>query len=268
MAPSPSWARLAVASLGLVSVLTGARRSTPIPRYQAEQFECSVWVQQIRSDLRTEAARSEKGQAGRDAVWSFRASVAADSVALEGWFDSLVVWREIDGERQAPNTDGLIGGRYQGRLGPLGGFRLVSGPFIPEEIRPVADLSDAATDLFPLLPLSPLSVGVTLADSGRPAFTRLPDSVAQQGRIQRYRLSRSRRIASTRRMQDTMTVRVEEEETENGVWTWDPAAGLLGWNRRVVVDLTIPAQGTLRRAVRTRVDQQISLVRAPGRSCP
>ncbi|HUL69644.1 MAG TPA: hypothetical protein VLT17_05315 [Gemmatimonadales bacterium] len=263
-----SGACLTVSSLALGSVLAWASHTGPVPRYQAEQFECSNWIQQIRSDLRTDAARNERGQAGRDAVWSFRASAAGDSITLEGWFDSLVVWRETNGERQAPNTDGLVGGRYQGRLGPFGGFRLVSGPFIPDEIRPVADLSDAAADLFPLLPLSPISVGVTLADSGRPAITRLQDSVGQQGRIQRYRLSRTRKITSTRTMQDTLTVRVVEEETENGVWTWDPAAGLLGWNRQVEVDVTIPAQGPLRRAVHTRVDQRISLARAPGRSCP
>lgn len=263
-----SGTRLAGASLALVSVLAWASHPAPVPRYQAEQFQCSNWIQQIRSDLRTESARSERAQAGRDAVWAFRASAAGDSIALEGWFDSLLVWRETNGERQAPNTDGLIGGRYQGRLAPFGGFRLVSGPFIPDEIKPVADLSDAASDLFPLLPLSPISVGVTLADSGRPAITRLQDSVGQQGRVQRYRLTRSRKITGTRTIQDTLTVRVVEEETENGVWTWDPAAGLLGWNRRVVVDVTIPAQGPLPRAVHTRVDQQISLARAAARSCP
>ena len=263
-----SGARLTVTTLVLVSVLAWTFPVAPFPRYKAEQFECSKWIQQIRSDLRTEAAHSERAQAGRDAVWSFRASAAGDSIALEGWFDSLVVWRETGGERQSPNTDGLIGGRYQGWLGPFGGFRLASGPFIPDEIRPVADLSDAAADLFPLLPLSPISIGVTLADSGRPAITRLQDSIAQQGRIQRYRMTRSRKITTTRTMQDTLTVKVFEEETENGVWTWDPAAGLLGWSRRVVVDVTIPAQGPMRRAVHTRVDQQISLARAPGRFCP
>ena len=267
MAPPSAWP-VAVASLVLAIGAGAAPLVAPAPRYRPEQFECSTWIQHIRSDLRTEAARNERAQAGRDAVWSFRATAAGDSIGLEGWFDSLVVWREADGDRLAPETDGLIGGRYQGRLGQFGGYRPLSGPFIPDEIALVADLSNAAADLFPLLPLSPLALGATAADSGRAAITRLQDSIASQGRIERYRLTRSRKVTTTRTMQDTLTVRVVEQETENGVWSWDPAGGLLGWTRRVVVDVTIPVQGTLRRAVHTRVDQQISLARTPGACGP
>lgn len=151
MAPPSAW------PVAVLVLAIGARvvpLAAPAPRYRPEQFECSAWIQRIRSDLRTEAARNERAQAGRDAVWSFRATAAGDSIGLEGWFDSLAVWREADGERLAPETDGLIGGRYQGRLGQFGGYRPLSGPFIPDEIALVADLSNAAADLFPLLPLS------------------------------------------------------------------------------------------------------------------
>jgi hypothetical protein len=266
MAPSGRWPR-AGGGLALSLTLLAARTTAPAPRYQADQFDCSRWAETIRSEFRTESGRTERATAGRDALWAFRSRPAGDSVALEGWFDSLAVWRESGGKRLEPDTDGLIGGRYVGRLGPAGGYRSLTLPFIPDEVRLVADLTGAPGDLFPPLPLRSLEVGTAESDSGRGVVTRLADSATGHGPVERYRLVRRLRLATRRTVNDSLTLTVDQDETEDGVWSWDPGAGLVAWSRRIVAETTIPARGAVTRPIHSHVEQRVTLVRLAS-ACP
>ena len=89
---------------------------------------------------------------GRRGVWQFRASAAADDVELEGWLDSLALWRRSPETTIRPDTDGLLGGRYRGGLTREGRYRSRVRPFVPDEVAEVAGMATALDDFFPPLP--------------------------------------------------------------------------------------------------------------------
>jgi hypothetical protein len=60
---------------------------------------------------------------------------------------------------------------------------------------------------------------------------------------------------------DTLNTDVHEVEDEKSVFAWHPRDGVLSWNRRITVETSVPAAGRLTRPLRTRMEQQIGLVR-------
>ncbi len=239
---------------------------TPLfPRYSASQLECSAFAESSRSEIRTESGgRVRQAKAGRDGIWHFRSRDTAAGVAIEGWYDSLAVWQRSEGSAVAPDTDGLIGGRYRGLLGRAGRYRPADRPFVPDEVSEVVDAAAALDDLFPPLPPRALLPGQRWSDSTGTEITRLPDSLAGR-RLQRYALRIHQVSRETTPRGDTVPIAVRQTSVEEGEVTWDPAAGLVRRARGITVETDIPIGGRVRQAVRSRVSQRTTLIRLAAR---
>jgi hypothetical protein len=55
--------------------------------------------------------------------------------------------------------------------------------------------------------------------------------------------------------------------TEQGTLLWDPQVGLVGREREITIETSIPAAGRIPAPVRSRVVQHVSLTRLPPRPC-
>jgi hypothetical protein len=225
--------RWSLAGLGLA--VLGATQASPA-RYRAAQLECAAFLEEVRSELTsTIGSTSRVERMGRDGIIRVRALAGDSGIALTAWYDSLAVWRESPEGRLTPETDGLVGGRWRGWLGPTGAYRATAFPFIPDEVAEVAELSHLVEDFFPLLPDSGLG-------GPRHQWSRRSDSV------------------TTAVVQDSaLAVRRETEET--GSLEWDPVRGPSGWERRVRVTARIPPGGPFRRGLVTGLVQTIRVTR-------
>ncbi|HKU62081.1 MAG TPA: hypothetical protein VJQ44_12735 [Gemmatimonadales bacterium] len=209
---------------------------------------------------------SGEGAAERDALWQLRARDSSGAVALEGWFDSLALRRRTPGGELIPDTDGLIGGRYRGRLDSTGHYEPEVRPFIPDEVAEVADLSAALDDLFPPLPPIPLRPGASW-QSGHVTIGRLADTVVSGRTLLHFSLDLRRSATETTPRGDTVPVAMAQTTTEQGTVLWDPQIGLVGRQREILVETSIPAAGRIRAPVRSRVAQHVTLTRLPPAAC-
>lgn len=234
----------------------------PGPRYVATQLDCAGFRERSRSDLQTYVAgRARREAVGIDAEWRFRATPArADTVALEGWLDTLSVWRRSEEDSVAPDTDGIIGGRYRGLLSGDGRYRADVRPFVPDPLLEVADLSRALEDLLPRLPPRPLAVGETWGDGAGLEIRRLADSAGAQG-VQRFRLTLRRDVSEARLRGDSLPLRLRQSVREDGTFAWQTQAGLISRERNVTVDTYVPAEARVGRPVQARIEQRITLER-------
>jgi hypothetical protein len=236
-------------------------------RYTARQLNCTRWNESSHSEVETATDRgSSRATAGREGRWSFRARDTAGGVALEGWYDSLAVWRRADSIEVAPDTDGLIGGRFRGRLGPRGVYAAAARPFVPDEVAEVAELSGALDDLFPPLPPVLLTPGRSWRGPGID-ISRLADSTSDGRALHRFSLQARHERRETTPRGDTLPVPIHQTISEEGEITWDPAAGLVRRTREIVVETSISAEGRIRQPVRSRVVQRVELRRVEGTGC-
>jgi hypothetical protein len=238
-----------------------AAQTDAAPRYRAAGLDCARFAETSRSEIVTRTARaSGEGSAERTAVWQLRARDSAGAVALEGWYDSLAIRRHTPAGDLIPDTDGLIGGRYRGRLDATGHYEPSARPFIPDEVAEVADLSAALDDLLPPLPPGPLRPGATWRAPGV-AITRDADTVAQGRTLLRFSLELQHRAREATPRGDTVPVALAQTMTEQGTVLWDPALGLVARRREIEVETAIPAGGRIRSPVRSRIVQHIALTR-------
>jgi len=242
-------------------------------RYSASHLQCARFGETSTGTLEAETGgRRRRETIGRSGVWNFRAAAVAGEIALEGWYDSLAVWRESPEGKLVPDTDGLIGGRYRGRLSPSGEYRSEGVPFVPDEVAEVADMRGAAGDLLPLLSPAGLDVGQVWRDSAGLEIRRLPDSTAGTRVVLRLLLHARTSLHQARLPGDSSSIETQQMSVENGRVSWDAAAGLLHRERHIVVETTVPAGGPIRWPVRSRLVQDVTLSRlasdrpAPG-SC-
>ena len=201
-------------------------------------------------------------------MWRVRARPAAGGIAIEAWYDSLALTRESPEGTLAPDTDGLLGGRYRGTLSPDGRYTAAARPFIPDEVAEVAELGGAMDDLLPPLASVALAVGQRWTDSDGLELRRLPDSVAGSRVVRRLALrSRSETDQATVRG-DTTRIAAHQVTVEEGRVDWDPGRGLLRRARHLVVETSVPAGGPVRQALRSRLEQEVILSRAGGGCMP
>jgi hypothetical protein len=231
-------------------------------RYTAAQLQCARFEENSRGRVLVESAGQRRQETvGRSGRWSLRARDSASSIALEAWYDSLSVWREGPAGKSIPDTDGLLGGRYRGVLTPAGRYSAVARPFVPDEVAEVAELGGALEDLLPRLPTAPLEVGQRWSDSTGLELRRLPDSGAAGRLVRRLRL-RARTEASVAAVRgDTLSVPAHQVTLEEGQLDWTPRVGLVRWVRHIVVESVIPAGGPIPQAVRSRLEQDVTLSR-------
>jgi hypothetical protein len=194
-------------------------------------------------------------------VWQFRATPKVDQVSVEGWLDSLSLWRKSKETTLRPDTDGIIGGRYRGELSSTGVYRSRTIPFVPDEVAEVAGMSEALNDFFPPLPAARLRPGQSWSDSSGLTIRRIADSGLSGVPLYRYEIE-ARRVSQKARVRgDSATVALRQVDREEGGFVWHPSLGLLQRTRRIVVETSVPAGKRIRQPVRSRIEQRISVER-------
>ena len=262
--PSGISRRAAVLLLvGLCGSVIDSRAQEGIqPRYIASQLTCSRFLETAASDIHTESGGRVRDQtAGRRAVWQFKAYPAVEGLLLEGWLDSLSLWRKSQETTIRPDTDGLLGGRYRATLSGRGAYVSQARPFVPDEVAEVAGMASALDDFFPPLPPRPLSPGQTWQDSTGIILRRVADSALSGVRLYRFELQIRRSIGNTAAARDTAPLRLTQVSREHGAFVWHPLLGLIRRDRRIEIDTSVPAGSTIRQPVRSRIEQRITVVR-------
>lgn len=248
----------------LLSLPGEASGQSGVQVYTANQLNCATFQEIGESKILTESAgRTRRQTSARRGTWQFRATSADTNVALEAWLDSLTITRRSAEAAISPDTDGLLGGRYRGILSRTGAYTARARPFVPDEVAEVAGMATALDDLLPHLAPRALKVGELWTDSLGLTVRRMPDSVSLL-RFELRRRSESRTAASAR---DSVPLELDQRSDEVGQFVWHPERGLLRSQRTVVVETTVPPSRTVRQAVRSRVEQRLTLTRtsdAPG----
>ena len=228
--------------------------------YDASQLDCTQFLETAESHILTQSGRHDREQrSGRRGVWRFRAQPAKEGVALEGWLDSLSLWRRSEETTIRPDTDGLIGGRYRGILSRSGVYSSRAQPFVPDEVAEVAGMATALNDLFPRLPSGILRPGEEWQDSLGLKIRRMSDSAVAGVPVYRFALEESREDRSVATQRDT--IRLHQVTRERGMFYWHPQRGMIARERTIVIETSVPASRSVGPAVRSRVEQRISLRR-------
>jgi hypothetical protein len=231
-------------------------------RYSATQLNCARFLESAESSIQTQfGGRSREQTSGRRGVWRFRATSSDNEVVLEGWLDSLALWRRSAETTVSPDTDGLVGGRYRGSLSGAGAYVSRTRPFIPDEVGEVAGMGTALDDFFPPLPQRPLAPGQAWKDSPGVTIRRMPDSAVSGVPLYRFELQARREARSAEVEGDTVPIKLRQISQERGTFVWHPRLGLLRRERLIVIETTVPPGRSVRRPVRSRIEQRISTVR-------
>ena len=233
--------------------------------YTAQQLNCARFLEVGNSKILTEAGgRSRRQTSSRRGVWQFRATPSTAGVALEGWLDSLMIARRSEETTISPDTDGLLGGRYRGTLSRAGMYTAQVRPFVPDEVAEVAGMENALEDLFAPLPHRVLQPGESWSDSTAVTLKRLPDSALSGVPLYRFELDVRTEALNAPSGADTLPLKLQQKTREHGQFVWHPLLGLLRRERSIVVETTVPPSRTVRQAVRSKVEQRITLVRDLG----
>ncbi|MFN8652444.1 MAG: hypothetical protein U0133_11110 [Gemmatimonadales bacterium] len=234
-------------------------------RYAPLMLDCARYRVEVDSKITIVAGRQlTRETSRRDGIMVLRATAADSLIKLEAWFDSLSLWREGEGGRLGPDTDGLIGGRYRGLLTSLGGFTATDTPFIPDEVREVAELEGALGDLLPQLPAVPLRLGAGWKDDFGTVISRAEDGRENGQRVERYRLIRRGSREEKRLLPDSTEVSATKNENESGIFSWSPELGLVRWEREVHDEVRVPKGGLVKQPFTTGIVQQVRVTRVGG----
>jgi hypothetical protein len=249
-------------------LLLGPSVRTPGPSqdwvvaYSPSQLQCARFHETGQSSIHTESGGRIRDQTSeRRALWQFRATPGKSGIALEGWLDSLTITRTSPETTISPDTDGLLGGRYRGSLSPAGTYTSEARPFVPDEVAEVTGMATALDDFFPPLPPKHLPVGKSWTNSKSLTIRRLADSSLSGLPLFRYELERKLETRVTATREDSTQVPHKQVSEERGTFVWHPTLGLVRRDRKIVLETTVPVSRSVRRPVRSRVEQQISVTR-------
>lgn len=253
-------AAVALAALAITPGLSAQTEAIAV-RYSPNQLNCARFLESAESHILTQSGgRGREQTSGRRGVWQFRAAPSDDDVALEGWLDSLAVWRRSGETTISPDTDGLLGGRYRGTLNPKGIYVSLARPFVPDEVGEVAGMGSALDDFFPPLPTRALRPGQAWTAPGM-TIRRLTDSATSGVPLYRFQLEARRKAASAAIEGDTLPLKLRQVSRERGTFVWHPLLGLVRRERRILVETDVPAGRTVRQPVRSKIQQRITVVR-------
>jgi hypothetical protein len=246
-------------------VLAAAAPGPTAPRYAPLLLDCARYQVQVETEITIQSGRERtREHSERLGVMVLKASAQDSLVRLEAWYDSLALWREGDGERLTPDTDGLIGGRYRGTLTPLGGFTATDTPFVPDEIAEIADLSNALGDLLPQLPPERLRLGASWKDDFGTVISRSTDGRINGHPVERYRLVRRSTREESRVLPDSTEVKASRVESETGVFSWSAELGLVRWERDLTEQVSVPAGGLVKQPFKSGIEQKVTVMRQSG----
>jgi hypothetical protein len=239
-----------------------AQGQDPEIQYTAAQLNCARFLETAESSIETQSGgRIRKQTTGRRGAWQFRAKPVVDAVSLEGWLDSLSLWRKSQETTISPDTDGLLGGRYRGSLGTSGTYVSHARPFIPDEVAEVAGMGTALDDFFPPLATRPLRPGQAWTDSAGVTLRRIADSGMSGVPLHRFELEIRRKQNTTANVRDSTRLRLNQVSREKGTFVWHPTLGLLRRERRITVQTSVPAGHSVRQPVRSLIEQRITVQR-------
>lgn len=217
-------------------------------------------MESIESKILTEAGGRIRRQTSiRKGSWQLRAVPGDTGIRVEAWLNTLTIARRSEEASISPDTDGLLGGRYRGTLSATGSYSATTRPFVPDEVAEVADMATALDDFFPRVPPRSLKVGEAWSDSMGLVIERVPDSLTSGAALQRFDLRKQEKSQLGASARDT--VELEQESTEVGRFVWHPQRGLLRRDRSIVVETTVPPSRSVRQAVRSKVEQRLTLTR-------
>jgi hypothetical protein len=229
------------------------------PRYRGALLRCAAFTEEAdaqvvgRSGVATVQDRiSRRGLL----VITLRDSAGLGRVTA--WYDSLSVWRDTDAGREPAETDGFVGGRYEGVLSADGRYQRLRTPFVPGPLAEMADLAAVLDDFLPRLPGRALEPGDRWRDSTGLEIERIEDSRVDDRPLNRYRWTADRRARDTVPTgNDSLAVEVEQRTRESGELTWSVEYGPLAWSRTIGVDAHVPARLGVTRSLASRVDQRV-----------
>lgn len=227
-------------------------------RYTAAMLDGATYDERVRTTIRTQTGGATRLESvGREARWQVRAAGLDTALTFEAWYDSLHTWRDSPEGRLRPDTDGLIGGRFRGWVTASGLVTLGTRPFIPDELAEVSDLGTAFTTFLPALPDTALDVGGIWDDGRGGRIIRRADSTGSDATLQRFRWTRTVTDTVHEVEADSLGYEIRSTMREDGHLVWHPRLGPLAWHRDVVTEVDIPADGAVRRPVRSRVEERL-----------
>jgi hypothetical protein len=242
----------------LVLAAPALRAQGRAPSYGAAQFRCVRFEERSASDITTETgSRRAAARSGRVGELVLAGVSRNDGVTLVSWYLALAVWRSAAGDSLAPDTDGVLGGRFRGALSADGRYVPERKPFVPNAVRELSDVASALDDLLPPLPARALTIGEAFRLADSLSIQRLADSAG----LQRYRVERETAGRVTPPAGDTLTPPFERAVRDNGTFAWHPAEGVIRYERRLQIEVLVPPGGAVKRAVRSEVAQRTTLTR-------
>ncbi len=225
----------------LVLLLAPSAGRAQAPVYDVRTLACSRFAESVRGEVESRFGAERRSETlGRDGVLAVRAAADSAGLVIEAWFDSLAVFRDGPEGREAPETDGLIGGRYGGRLDPQGDYLALTAPFTPSAMRDLFDFARLPLHFFPPLPPTPIEPGADWSGEGGLTIWRLADSTAAGGTVQRYRWVRREAWDEGVAVGDSTLV-VHRSEREDGRLSWRGGDGPLEWESSVTATLEFSA---------------------------
>ena len=226
------------------------------PAYDVATLGCAVFSESMRGTLESTFGSAHRNESlGRDGVLVIRATTDSGGLAVESWYDTLSVFRQGPEGRYAPETAGILGGRYDGILDPQGDYLASVTPFVPAGLRDVFDFGRILLHFFPPLAPAPLLPGAEWSGGAGLTIWRLADSAGAAGPVSRYRWIRRDSWEDGVAAGDS-TVIVHREETENGALQWRSGQGPQGWSSST--DATIEF---INGAGRSRLKQEVRVRR-------
>jgi hypothetical protein len=90
---------------------------------------------------------------------------------------------------------------------------------------------------------------------------RLADSGMSGVPLYRFQLEDRRTSNAAAVPGDTTVIRLRQTSEEQGTFVWHPSVGLVGRERHITVETTVPARGLVQQTVRSRIEQRIRLTR-------
>ena len=228
------------------------------PSYVATQFRCVRFDERSSSDIITETGtRRASARTGRTGGLVLAGLPLETGVNLLAWYDRLVVWRMAANDSIAPDTDGVLGGRFRGKLSPEGRYASARRPFVPDAVRELSDVGSALDDLLPPLPPRLMQVGESFRPTDSLEIQRLADSAG----LQRFRVERELAGRVEPAPGDSLTPAFNRTVRDHGTFSWHPDSGLVRYDRRLEIEVMVPQGGAVRRAVRSEVAQHVTLQR-------
>ncbi|MEP6687058.1 MAG: hypothetical protein ABJC36_01840 [Gemmatimonadales bacterium] len=256
-----------LAALAGFGWLSAAAAQAPAAfRYTPDQWRCVSLHERSRGVLEAETGlRRRRETLSREGAWRVRGQPAPSGITIEAWYDSLALTRQSPEGTLAPDTEGLLGGRYRGTLSASGRYVATARPFVPDEVAEVSDLGAAMDELLPPLPPAALAVGERWGDSTGLLLRRLPDSTAGRRTVRRLALRARAETDRATVRGDTTAIPARQVTVEEGQVDWAVGEGFLRRTRHIVVETSVPAGGPLRAALRSRLEQDVVVERVgPG----